>query len=507
MLSIISNMFLPPEIWDHIFSFVPFKWLLPMKRVSRAWNGIINNYFRHKNIPLDIRGYVIDSYYRKEYHFLVHFLDNKQYDRFRQAILIASKIGDIKPYLFARPKCNGTTKDDFDDSWGNTEIINQIYLKAVYYNQTVFLDNFVNRWNHWRFPVPAKPYSYETAVWLHQHGSPQYPKLLSYFIEQHNPKADDLIKNDIINKNNDYYFALGKQGVVVDEINVWYLYGLADGGHLELVKEIIGIYRSFDADTYRVCFYKKGITLLNHFLGKINLDFLIEAFNNKRLDICDLIIEQHIDKISFKHYKWEHLQFISYILSKTALRDEIKKRTCSCLYFDDYVIFKAGINDLNLLFESDIIGPDTLIKKLHHIARRSLEIFLFVYNKLTDVYKCKILLRKKLYHAYEAIHPKYDCNRDCCQETVLPKIIKFIPRLIPYFIKTKSIIKKNGESFKIYHKVFPYHPSFAELDCCKLKDIKKLILLGYRQTDPYQYYQNNAEMSTWLKANRIPMQQ
>lgn len=502
MLTINSNMVLPPEIWEHIFSFISFKQLLPLKSISRVWNGVIDNYFHYRNITLDINGYIMDSYLHEEYHFLDHFLEKKQYDRFRRAILFASKIGNIKPYLIMSKKNNAKIKSEFDDSWGNTDIINQIYLKAVHHNQIIFLDQFISQWTFWRYPTPEKPYSYEMAVWLHQHSSPQYPKLLSYFMEQHNPQADDLIKNGIVQKNNDYYFTLGKQGTEIDGKKVWYLYGLADGGYMELVNKMLDEYQICFPDTYQVCFYEKnGTTLLHHFINKINLDFLMEAFIHERLDICDVITDQYSGAISLDNFNWKHKQFISYLLNKPKLHNEIGKRYWNTnSYFYEYIETKVEINDLKLMFDAEIISPDILTTRLHRIAKRSLEIFLFVYNKLTCKYKCKILLRKKLYHAYEAIHPK--CNY--CQETVLPKIIKFVPRLIPYFIKTKSVIIKDGGSYKINYMVLPYHPNLVELQDCKLADIKKLLLLDYhQQTDPYQYYQNDTEMKTWLKANRI----
>lgn len=498
-------MFLPPELWEHVFSHITLHQLLPLERVSPTWNSIIKNYLGHRNLQPNMKGLVTDWYSKGEYQILAHFLEKRQYHYFKIAILLAAKMGLFTPvkiiYNVTMTKYKPKYIKTFDDLWGNTDIINQIYWKAVYHNQVAFLDEYLSWWGDWKFSEPQKPYSYEMAIWLHQHESPQYSKLFSYFIEKGDPKADDLIKDGIITKNDDYYFTLGKKGIIPDETNVWFLYGAAEVGNMELVMKKLPEYQKIyeKKSIYQICFYEKGITLLDLFTDQINFVFLMDAFNHQRLDICEIILEKHIKKIKFSNFGWNNLKLASYLLNNQKLAYYIKD---SISYghpsFEWYVIEKAGKDEINKIFESKIVKPGEFHDKLHRIAKRSLENFLIVYHKLPH-YPCRILLRKGLYEAYAAIHPGCSCN-----ETFLPKVIKHIPRLIPYFMKKKLDFDQYRRSHEIRKIVSPYHPNLYELYSCDLSDIKQLLVMGYVQKiNPYEYYQHNSEMITWLRANNI----
>lgn len=501
-------MFLPPEIIEHIISFLPLDRMLPLKGISRAWNGIIKNYLRVRKITTNVDGLILDYLSRKDDDFLSRLLMENKIRQFHSALLIIARNGYFEAFyrIFKERIYQVKTSQEFDVAWKIPDVIHKVYLEAVHHNQINFLDQFLELWKNYTFPIPQQPYSYETALWLHEHQAPQYQNLYSYYYEHHNSHVEDLISMNIVKCNsNDYYYVQGKCGIDNDCGNIWIIFGAIEGDHLELanllidnfgigkfIKNMVQIFgESFDPKLSKTYIY-----IIHHYVYVPTAHELEYGYRS---------VKQNQFKL--KSINWADHKLLSYVIMN--LGDKTRDLVHTIKGIVDHLVLYAEMDEMKKIFKSYYVREQILTSNLCHMAIRSTLLFKYAYRKVSKDHEiiglCAKLLFKKYYDAYLSIHEPYNIICTECKMDITGMLYNIINdkkyHLVPYFIKCKKTIVDNKIKSKYVFRI----PNIIDLVSCNLHDIKYLLSMEcyHQKTNLFEYYENNLEMLSWSKANKI----
>lgn len=506
------NIYLPPEIIEHIISYLPLYHTIHAAEISKTWNLTVTQYFQFHKIENNIEGLILDYYSRKQYHFLERLWEKGFVHILKIALIMTGKYGLFEPVKFFFHKPNKETSIEIENFWGIPAIMNKIYLEAVYNNQINFLDDFDRIWKHFNpkpiehfphktvlwsrtsdgrwddfiYPTPIKPYSYETVLWIKNHNGKQYEKLFEYYDSQNDIHVEDIYHLGFVKKE-DYYFHLGKKGYVPGIINEWVIYGAIEGNH-DGIDEMISKFGR------------------ENFEDRI-MSLLAEDFNEKLINVYKYIASNVLCTLDlFNKIKWKtpRLQYFCMLYSRFNFDSEWRGTNYIISYIRNY----ADVDQLKIIVNKCIIAESYFTSdNMIMIALKSQDCFKIAYDKIVTMSKyptmrkglCTRLLSNGLYNLYEYTHQhRIPICEDMCRTFNILRLITFKKfHLIPLFMHKQAVNADQEYTLSKPDNIW----SWMKHD---IEDVKELLLMGYvPKDDLFELYKNNCEMICWLRANKF----